>query len=93
MAKKNGALLAVLFGSHARKTATKRSDIDILFVEETNDAYLQRLERYFFPLVDALHESIDVFVYTPSEFIRMKERFFVKKAIEEGEIIFEQGKI
>ena len=32
---------------------------------------------------------MDVLVYTPEEFERMKNRSFIKKAIEEGKILYE----
>jgi len=85
-------LFALLFGSHARGTATEHSDIDVIFVEETDAPFLQRLGRYMDPLVDELKSAAEVFVYTPDEFTSMKESFFVKKALEEGVVVFERGK-
>lgn len=89
VAKKNGARLALLFGSYARGTATNRSDIDLIFVEETEDRFIDRLGRYFDPLIMMLPAAVETLVYTPEEFERMKERPFVKRALEEGIIIYE----
>ncbi|MEN6505463.1 MAG: nucleotidyltransferase domain-containing protein [Planctomycetaceae bacterium] len=91
-ARANGATLAVLFGSHARGTATRHSDVDVIFVEETNDRFLDRLVRYMIPLSEALHEAIEVLVYTPAEFEDMKDRAFVRRALQEGIILYESGK-
>jgi predicted nucleotidyltransferase len=92
LAVKNKASLAVLFGSYARGTATDRSDLDVIFVEETDKPFLNRLDPYFSPLSDVVNGGVDVFVYTPEEFKKMKKGFFVKRALEEGVIIFESGK-
>lgn len=89
VARMNGARLAILFGSYARGTATDRSDIDLIFVEETDLPYLKRIDRYFDPLVDRLKASVEMLVYTPAEFEKMKERPFVKRALEEGLIVYE----
>ena len=90
---KNSADLAVLFGSYARGTATEKSDIDIFLVENTTAPFLKRLDRYFDALIDVLHSSIDIFVYNHAEFRSMKDGFFIRKALEEGIILYESGKI
>ncbi len=65
---KNKAIFALLFGSYARGTATEHSDLDIIFVEETNKPFLSRLDPYFSPLSDLMNGGVDVFVYMPDEF-------------------------
>lgn len=93
VARENGAQCAILFGSHARGTATRRSDVDVIFVEETDLPFLKRLDRYLGPLVDRLHTPIEVLVYTPGEFERMKDRPFIRQALEEGVVLYEHGKV
>lgn len=92
-ARENGATCALLFGSYARGTATERSDIDVIFVEETDLPFLRRLDRYLGPLVDRLHVPVEVLVYTPQEFERMKDRPFVRQALQEGIILYEHGEV
>lgn len=91
-ARDNGAILAVLFGSYARGTATKRSDVDLIFVEETDLRYVDRLDRYHSRLVVQLRTPVEMFVYTPEEFERMKDRPFVARALREGVVLYEFGK-
>jgi predicted nucleotidyltransferase len=91
VAKANGALLALIFGSHARGTATRRSDVDVIFVEDTTDRFLDRLSRYMDPLADRLRAPVEVLVYTPEEFENMKHRHLVKRAIAEGIVAYEHG--
>jgi len=89
---KNNADLALLFGSYARGNASERSDIDLIFVEETKQPFLQRLDRYFDILIDELGLPVDVFIYNSKEFDSMKKGFFIKKALNEGIILYESGK-
>ena len=81
--------MAVLFGSYARGTATDRSDVAIIFVEETGLRFLERLDRYFDPLVDRLKAHVEAFVYSPEEFERVKDRPFIRRALEEGVVLYE----
>ena len=90
VAKANGASLAILFGSYARGTATKRSDVDLIFVEETDLPFLKRLDKYIGPLVDMIGMSVEALVYTPEEFQQMKDRSFIKRALKEGVVIYER---
>jgi len=92
LAVNNKAIFALLFGSYARGTATEHSDLDVIFVEETDKPFLARLDPYFSPLSDLMSGGVDVFVYTPDEFKKMQKRFFIQRALREGVIIFESGK-
>jgi predicted nucleotidyltransferase len=93
VARANGAKLALLFGSYARGTQTDRSDVDVIFVEETSARFLDRLAKYFDPLCDRLPAPIEVLVYTPDEFRRMKDGFFLRRALAEGIRVYEQGEL
>jgi predicted nucleotidyltransferase len=45
LAVSSGAQKAILFGSYARGTATRHSDIDVIFVEETVEPFLKRIDK------------------------------------------------
>jgi predicted nucleotidyltransferase len=90
IAEVNGAQKAILFGSYARGSETKNSDIDIVFVEETAEPFLKRMDKYLYPLIDTLAESVEVLVYTPDEFTRMQGSPFMKRIISEGIVVYEQ---
>jgi len=68
-------------------------DIDLIFVENTDERYIKRLDKYYDPLVDKLKTSIELFVYTPQEFIKMKNSFFIQQVLKEGIILYESGKL
>ena len=89
VAQANGATLALLFGSYARGTQTQHSDVDVIFVEPTSDRFMARLARYFDPLSERLPVAVEVLVYTPEEFQRMKQGPFVGRAVAEGIKVYE----
>ena len=93
MAIKNNADLAVIFGSFARGTNTRHSDLDVIFVEQTDKPFLSRLDSYFNTLSDLMKDSVDIFVYTPDEFKKIKGNLFLKRALNEGVVVFESGKL
>jgi predicted nucleotidyltransferase len=93
VARRNGATLAIVFGSFARGTATEHSDVDVLFVEPTDLPFLRRLDRYFDPLVDRLRMGVDVLVYSPEEFMRLRDRPFVARILREGRVVYESGAV
>jgi predicted nucleotidyltransferase len=90
IAVNNGAYKAILFGSYARGTATRHSDIDIVFIEDTTEPFLKRMDKYLYPLLDMLGEPVEVMVYTPDEFSRMQGGPFMKRILDEGMVIYEQ---
>ena len=88
-----GAHQVILFGSYARGTATKHSDVDLIIVEDTKAPFLARLGKYLDPLWENLRTGVEVLVYTPEEFARMQEGPFVRRALREGIVLYESGKV
>ncbi len=93
VARQGRAELALLFGSIVRGTATEHSDIDIIIVETTRQRYLKRLDKYFGTFCQKFNGGVDLFVYTPAEFERMKKGSFVGRALREGKIVYERRKV
>jgi len=77
--------LILLFGSLARGEVGEGSDLDLIVVKETEKKFLDRLEEFYREAGIAM----DILVYTPGEFEEMRNRNFIKKAIEEGIILYE----
>ena len=88
--EKNGALKAILFGSIARGTHEKKSDIDLIIVDDTPVRYLERLDIYYDDLVNELRCSLDLFVYTSKELQNMRELPFLNRALQEGVVLYER---
>ncbi len=83
---------AIVFGSHARGTQDRRSDIDLILVMETSERFFERYDRiasirHALPSVE-----LDILIYTPEELQRNFDRPFIRKALAEGKLIYERGK-
>ena len=87
-----GAKRAVAFGSYARGAADAWSDFDLVVVIETDLPKLER-GRLLDGLYDALPVSLDLLVFTPSEFERgVQAGLDIFAAIAaEGKTIFPVG--
>jgi predicted nucleotidyltransferase len=62
---------AYIFGSFARKETSAWSDIDLLIVTNTTEPFLERARSF-----EELYElgiAIDILVYTPEEFSKLKD--------------------
>ncbi|MFH0992182.1 MAG: nucleotidyltransferase domain-containing protein [bacterium] len=87
-----GAQKAILFGSLARGTDTKRSDVDVAFVQNTSLRFLDRLDQPLLLLTDRIRgRALDVLVYTPTELERMcsEENHFILRLLKEGRVLYE----
>lgn len=80
----------VLFGSWARGSATRRSDIDLFLVWDCNLAPLARIGQVLTLLVDA-PAPLDVIVYTPGELARCADRPFIRQLLAEGKTLYKRG--
>jgi predicted nucleotidyltransferase len=88
-----GARRAILFGSYARGTQDRRSDIDVLIVDDRGGPYLDRIDRYFKPLSRVLDRPIEILVYTSEELQNACDRPFIARLLEEGVELYERGEV
>lgn len=86
---RHGAVrLAVLFGSYARGRTDLFTDLDILIVMDSPLDFVTRtaeMYRYLSCPVD-----VDLLVYTPEELERVRQRAFIRQALEGGKVIYER---
>ncbi len=79
----------ILFGSWARGFQDKRSDLDLIVVEDTEKRFFRRYDD-FDEIFDLLPDmEIDMLIYTPEEFDSMSDRAFVRDAVNNGKLIYE----
>lgn len=81
----------ILYGSYARGTPSKYSDIDLFIIKATNDKPSVRIGKVL-RLVD-WRIPIEPLVYTPKE-LRRRQRvgdFFIEEVLREGKVIYEKG--
>ena len=84
-----GARKAIVFGSVARRDADEWSDLDLVIIADTTRPFLERY-RDFEGLYD-VWPRLDLLIYTPAEFARMREegRPFIEHVLAEGVVIHE----
>ena len=85
---KLGAQSVILIGSLASGRVHALSDLDLIVILETNERFLDRLER----VRDALDPKValDLFVYTPREFEELKTwSSFLDHALKNGKVLYD----
>ncbi|SPD74994.1 conserved hypothetical protein [uncultured Desulfobacterium sp.] len=84
-----GVNKVVLFGSYSRGSETRKSDLDLLIVTNTDKRFFDRygsFEKIYELIKD---RNIDLLIYTPEELDRIAHRSFIKKILTEGKTIYE----
>lgn len=85
-----GVRKAIVFGSFARGTQTRRSDLDLALVIDTEARFLDRyeavrgIERY----LGGLHAEL--LIYAPGELESLVHRPFIERILTEGQVIYER---
>ena len=76
-------------GSHARGTASAESDIDVIVVAPTERPFVERFRDYL-PVIVNARVGVDLLVYTPEEFVRMRaeERPFLIDALADAKQVY-----
>ena len=88
--EKNNVQKAVLFGSFARDTQSKKSDIDIMIVMQTNKRFFKRFDDFTEVYEKIRARSIDLLIYTPEELDAISHRRFIRQILDEGITIYER---
>jgi predicted nucleotidyltransferase len=86
--KKHRIIKAVVFGSYARNTENRKSDLDLILVQRTEKRFFDRYDD-----IGDIYENLrgvqtDILIYTPEELKRISSRPFIRKALEEGITIY-----
>lgn len=90
MGKRGDIVHVILFGSFARGTATKHSDIDLIIIMKTDLRFFDRYNGIHRTILDALRPyPVEFFIYTPEEFKKMVEsgNTFIKTVLKEGKYL------
>ncbi len=87
----HGVLKAILFGSLSRGTATRRSDVDLLVVQQTNRRFFDWYEGLYAGICRLLNgRAVDLLIYTPEELAAISHWKFIRSILNEGVTIYEQ---
>jgi predicted nucleotidyltransferase len=88
--KRTGIEKAILFGSFAKGTASRRSDIDILIIQQTDKRFLDRFEEFSGIYTLLKDYAVDLLVYSPEELERNAHRQFIKTILSEAVVLYER---
>ena len=86
-ASKLGGKRVVLFGSLTRETPGLTTDLDLLIIWETPLGFLERTVELYRRLQPRV--ATDVLVYTPNEMEWMADTPLVRRALEQGKVLYE----
>lgn len=88
--KRHLILRAIVFGSYATGSASRRSDVDLLLVQRTSKRFLDRYDGLYRELsAQVKGAAIDLLIYTPEELEELQDRPFVRRILSEGQTIYE----
>ena len=90
--RRHSVLQAWLFGSYARGEPSPHSDIDVIVVMQTDRRFLDRYEPILFELNEVSPAPVELLIYTPEEFRRMRERAFIRRAMSEAVLLYESDR-
>ena len=88
--RQHHAKAAYVVGSWARGEADAWSDVDVVIVAPSVRPAVERFKDYL-PAILASPRPVELFVYTPEEFDRMRaeERPFLVHALEGAKLVYE----
>jgi len=90
--QKHKVIKAIVFGSLARGEETRRSDIDLIVIQNTEKRFLDRYDDILSEIIRAIPGfEVDLLIYTPQELRQLADRPLRAFALKEGKIIYESG--
>lgn len=89
--RETGALRAIVFGSYARGEARDRSDLDLVIIASVTRKFVTRFKD-FWAVIDAWRGGMDLIVYTPAEYqkMRLEDHRFIDLLETEGKVIYKR---
>jgi uncharacterized protein len=87
--QRSKAKKAILFGSVAIGEATRRSDLDVMIIMDTEKRFFFRHDDFYDIYEEFQGISVDLLIYTPEEIEKIRHRRFIKDILQKGEIIYE----
>ena len=81
----------IIFGSYVRGEMDEYSDLDFVVIKKTKRRFMERLIEVAKLIPNDLGK-VDVFVYTPEEFKKMREgeNPFIGQVLKEGKLLYEK---
>ncbi len=82
-----GAQRIIIFGSVARSEIGAWSDLDLIVVLDSELPFIKRLGLLYEQIQPRV--GLDLLAYTPQEFEALRERPFMRQALQEGRVLYE----
>ena len=82
-----GVQRVILFGSVARERIGAWSDLDLIVVLNSDQPFIKRLGLLYERIQPRV--GLDLLAYTPQEFEPLRERPFIRQALQEGKVLYE----
>ena len=79
-------LKVISFGSYARGKRDLFTDLDLIVIMETEKEFIQRTTDLYQLLQSDV--DLDLLVYSPEEFKKMQEGSFIRKALDNGQVVY-----
>jgi predicted nucleotidyltransferase len=80
----------ILFGSYAAGQRDLFTDLDLLVVMSSEQDFVHRTAELYRQMAAGV--DLDLLVYTPEEFERLRQSGFVRQAVETGKVLYEKGR-
>lgn len=80
---------AYLFGSFAEGTMTRKSDVDLMIITDTDKRFFDRYNDYDQIQQILSDRSIEMLIYTPEELNSIAHRAFIRRILTDGQVIYE----
>jgi len=78
----------ILFGSYAAGRRDLFTDLDIVVIMQSDQAFIDRIAGIYLLLQPAV--DLDILVYTPEEFKRLSQSGFLRTVLEMGQVLYEK---
>ena len=88
--KANKTKRVYLFGSFSRGAQTRKSDLDLMIITDSEKRFFHRYDDYERIQQLITDQSVDMLIYTPDEISKISHRVFIKRILEEGIILYER---
>lgn len=81
---------AIVFGSLARGDESRRSDLDLIVIQETDKRFLDRYDALASEITACVAgRDVDLLIYTERELAQIRDRPLIASALREGKVIYE----
>jgi predicted nucleotidyltransferase len=80
----------IVFGSYQRGRRDLLTDLDLLVIMRSSESFLCRTERLYRLLGGKMRVDFDLVAYSPEEIARNASNPFLKRALEEGRVVYER---